>query len=293
MELYHLKPDEIQSFASNIEQVKLDHVHRLNLFNEQLIFNRITEASFHDPTVCSFGRWYASIPNTELKDNVIAHIGIVHDKLHNQASLLLNKKDQNGSFTAHEYQRFVDLQEQFIRKLDALYSSVVSTKYGIDHLTRLPNRELSQLILEKDYAMFERNNGDYCVSIVDIDHFKKVNDKYGHLAGDRVLQLTSKIFSVHLRKYDSVCRYGGEEFIFTLPDTDIVEAENIMNRLRIEIQNHSIGINEEEKISVTCSFGLSKFTLGESLEVTIDKADKALYLAKESGRNQVKVNDSQ
>jgi len=92
MEIYHLKPDEIQDFATNIEHAKRDHVHRLNLFNEQLIFNTINEAKFHDPTVCSFGQWYASIPNTTLKENVVEHIHILHDKLHNQASLLLNKK---------------------------------------------------------------------------------------------------------------------------------------------------------------------------------------------------------
>lgn len=289
MEIYHLNPDEIQEFAAHVEHARLDHIHRLNLFNEQLIFNTTNQISFHDSSVCSFGQWYASFQNEELKNNVISHIGILHEKLHKQASLLLNKKGHNDPLTAHEYQIFIDFQEQFVSALESLYNSVVSTKYGIDYLTKLPNRKLSQLILEKDYAMFERNKEEYCIAIVDIDHFKKVNDTYGHLAGDQVLQLIARIFSAGLRKYDSVCRYGGEEFIFILPKTDIVEAEKTMNRIRTEIQNHSIHLNDEENINVTCSFGLSKFTNGESLETTIDKADKALYLAKENGRNQVKL----
>lgn len=291
MEIYHLSPDEIQEFATNIERAKLDHVHRLNLFNEQLIFNTTNEVSFHDSKACVFGQWCASFPNTELKNNVISHIGILHEKLHDQASLLLNKKSHTDSLTAHEYQKFIDCQEQFINALDSLYGSVVSTKYGIDYLTKLPNRELSQLILEKHYAMFERNNGEYCVAIADLDFFKRVNDVHGHLAGDRVLQLIARMFLARLRKYDSVCRYGGEEFIFVLPNTAINEAENIMNRIRTEIENHSIHLKDRETISVTCSFGLSKFSIGESLDVTIDKADKALYLAKKNGRNQVQLSD--
>jgi len=291
MEIYHLNPDEIQEFSTNIERVKLDHVHRLNLFNEQLIFNTKNEISFHDSKTCLFGQWYASFPNVELKDNVFSHIGILHEQLHEHASLLLTKKSHNDPLTAHEYQKFIDCQEQFVNALDSLYGSVVSTKYGIDYLTKLPNRELSQLILEKHFAMFERNQGEYCIAIADIDFFKQVNDTYGHLTGDRVLQIIARIFLARLRKYDSVCRYGGEEFIFILPNTAIGEAENIMNRMRTEIQNHSIHLNDEESIIVTCSFGLSRFTTGEALDATVDKADKALYLAKKNGRNQVQLSD--
>jgi len=291
MEFYQLKPDDIIEFSAHIKQAKRDHIHRLNVFNERLIFNHLDEISFTDSHSCLFGQWVDSIQDAELKNTLFSHINIVHEQLHQQAQLVVTHKKSVANEAPHQYRRFIDLQEQFIHELDSLYDSIFSTRYEIDHLTGLPNKALSEFILNKDYSLFERNGGHYCIAMADIDLFKTVNDTFGHLTGDIVLRQVAITLSQKLRKYDSVCRYGGEEFIFSLPNTTLAKALEILNRIRIDIQNSSISFGDGQTTSVTCSFGVAEFSTKESLESMLIKADQAMYLSKEKGRNQVTASE--
>jgi len=122
--------------------------------------------------------------------------------------------------------------------------------------------------------------------------FSKMLMIYGHFVGDKVLKVVAKQFSLSLRKYDSVGRYGGEEFLFCLPKTHLTDAKNIIERVRLKIQDLSIHTDKEMGVNITCSFGLAKFTSGKSLSEIINFADEAMYFAKENGRNRVEVCDN-
>lgn len=160
-----------------------------------------------------------------------------------------------------------------------------------DKLTELKNR----MGFYSDYTkIFEKiltdTEKDRCVSlfICDIDHFKRVNDTYGHNAGDAVLKHVAEHFRINSRICDGVYRWGGEEFIVVLPDTDITQAADAADRLRVCIME-SVCHFEELDIKVTMSFGVTQLDMSKSIEDNIKDADEKLYKAKEGGRNRVIV----
>ena len=133
--------------------------------------------------------------------------------------------------------------------------------------------------------------------MTDIDFFKSVNDTYGHAVGDLVLKTIAKIVRGQLREYDIAGRYGGEEFSILLPFTKIEEAIRVAERLRKSIENYEIDISKVnpdsdiKKINVTLSLGIYEMTPDDNDEDLLKKADKALYQAKNTGRNKVVVNN--
>ena len=124
--------------------------------------------------------------------------------------------------------------------------------------------------------------------MLDIDHFKLVNDSYGHKAGDRVIQLMAKVLRDRLRATDFVARYGGEEFVALLPETRVDTAVEVINKLRAHIRELPFHF-QGEPVSITFSAGLAPFRDGVALDAVFDQADRALYQAKGAGRNQVVV----
>ena len=148
----------------------------------------------------------------------------------------------------------------------------------IGMLTRL--RELRELVAR----------GQECsIVITDLDHFKDVNDTYGHPAGDKVLVAWVSYMKQHLRPYDRAYRYGGEEFLLSFPNTDIRLAQDIVERIRQGLTAIDIGTGETLRIMVTASFGITMLDPSVSVEESIDRADIALYAAKEAGRNRAYV----
>ena len=126
--------------------------------------------------------------------------------------------------------------------------------------------------------------------MLDIDHFKKVNDTYGHQAGDMILSVLSKRLQGRMRATDWVCRYGGEEITVILTETDISMAEKIAEDLRILIEEKPFDIDNGQSISITVSIGISSYPAhAQEVPLLVSNADTALYKAKESGRNRVCV----
>ena len=157
-----------------------------------------------------------------------------------------------------------------------------------DGLTGLTNHRAFQERLSHLHALAERTNQKYSIILTDIDHFKSINDTYGHPIGDQVLKRVSAIFAGRARKVDIVARYGGEEFVLVLPDTDAVGAEHFANKLREEVGDQVMA-SEHGNFKITISMGVAEFPGdgSERLEL-IEKADQALYYCKEHGRNCVR-----
>jgi diguanylate cyclase (GGDEF)-like protein len=156
-----------------------------------------------------------------------------------------------------------------------------------DGLTGLLNHRSFQERLEQLHDLAERGDRTYSVILTDIDHFKSVNDTYGHPAGDAVLKRVSALFDRSARKVDIVARYGGEEFVLVLPDTDGEGAELFANRLREDVAAQSM-TSEHGTFNCTISMGIAEFPRdGADRAELIRFADQALYWSKEHGRNRV------
>lgn len=161
-----------------------------------------------------------------------------------------------------------------------------------DHLTGLFNRRYLMEALEREVQRAQRNSAMVSLIMMDIDHFKKINDSHGHLQGDVVLQKVAMLLQKELRSYDIAARYGGEEFVAVLPDTSLKEAYNVADRVRLSISGMRFaGSLSNERI--TSSFGIASMTATktEDIDDLLRSADDALYRAKEHGRNCIIVND--
>ncbi|MCL7462766.1 diguanylate cyclase [Pseudomonas sp. NW5] len=153
-----------------------------------------------------------------------------------------------------------------------------------DALTGLFNRRGGERHLERAYQATQELGQMLCVMLADVDHFKRINDRWGHAAGDRVLREVADLLQGNVRSSDRVVRWGGEEFLLILPSCPLKAALAQADRLR-----ELIGHNERFEIGpITLSIGVAELQVGESLASLIDRADKALYRAKNSGRNQVR-----
>lgn len=166
----------------------------------------------------------------------------------------------------------------------------------LDALTGFYNRRQLEERIKQETAKAKRQKTPLCAIMTDIDFFKKVNDIYGHAAGDLVLKLVSKTIRSQLREYDIAGRYGGEEFALLLPFTRTEEAVMVAERLRHAVENTIIDLTKvnpespQKTINVTISIGIYEFKTTDNTEDLLKKADKALYEAKDTGRNKVIIN---
>ena len=168
------------------------------------------------------------------------------------------------------------------------YQQRIEEMASTDKLTGLLNRHAFTILIDKLLAGYRREPRPMSLIMADIDHFKEINDRYGHLAGDEVLQSVAKRLQAGLRQSDLAVRWGGEEFLILLRACDLSEAERIAENLRHAIQKETFDVLKHQ-IPVTISLGVSQFTGEESTAQLVDRADEGLYRAKRGGRNQVCV----
>ncbi len=159
----------------------------------------------------------------------------------------------------------------------------------IDPLTGLPNRRALMARLQHEWARMERNGGSLSLVMADVDHFKRINDTYGHLIGDRMLQEIAKTLAGQCRTTDLPSRYGGEEFAIVVPDQAAQSAVHLAERCRQGIERIRLPFRSE-MIAATVSLGVADSSGANSPETLIDRADDALYRAKAAGRNRVLQN---
>lgn len=158
----------------------------------------------------------------------------------------------------------------------------------IDALTGLNNRAAYDRDIERELSIAERHKRPLSLMILDIDFFKKVNDTYGHAAGDKVLQSVADTLKEATRSSDVVFRYGGEEFAVLLSDVDSLTAMDVAERIRLSVRGLLIEI-DEKLINITISVGMGSYMAGEGSDSLFKRTDKALYRAKSMGRDQVKI----
>ena len=178
--------------------------------------------------------------------------------------------------------------EELEKEARKLHASLADEKRLslLDTLTRIPNRLAYEQRMEEELERFRRFGQSVCLATCDIDHFKRVNDSYGHRAGDKVLQVVAETFAASVRSTDFVARYGGEEFVFILPGSTVEDAQGLMNRIREKVSE--VGFHfRGTPVSVTVSCGITSLRQEDGIEEAFERADKAMYQAKDEGRNRV------
>jgi diguanylate cyclase len=158
----------------------------------------------------------------------------------------------------------------------------------IDPLTGLPNRAAWSERLEYEVNAWHQQGNNLSLAMLDLDHFKRINDGYGHLAGDKVLKIIANVLSKRLRATDFIARFGGEEFVLLMPDSALGDALELGERLRAAIEACPFHF-KGERVTITMSIGMAQFQPGERSDLALKRADEALYRAKAAGRNQVQA----
>lgn len=158
----------------------------------------------------------------------------------------------------------------------------------VDPLTGLPNRAAWSERLEHEVSQWQRHGNSLLLAMLDLDHFKRINDSYGHLAGDKVLKIIANVLRKRLRGTDFIARFGGEEFVLLMPDTPWAAGTRLVETLRAAIEACPFHF-KGEPVTVTVSIGLSAFKAGDRSDLVIKRADQALYRAKDAGRNRVEA----
>jgi diguanylate cyclase len=236
---------------------------------------------------CRFGQWYYKSGIAALERHPgFAEIGLEHERMHQYAASLLRASKDGVPISVKDYERFMTALKRMRLEISSVQHEVEGALFNLDPLTGTPSR-IEMLGKLREQQEFVRRDHSCVIAMVDLDHFKSVNDKCGHLVGDKVLIGTAHYIMGHLRPYDKVFRYGGEEFLICLADTDLKVGHDIIDRLREELASLRYETNGNGTLHVTVSVGLALLDPTVAVEQSIDRADRALYAAKAQGRNRV------
>lgn len=207
------------------------------------------------------------------------------------------EQQQLGELKLMRNHRFSDADLQLLEALlccliyplknATLFHKALKKAYT-DPLTQTHNRTSFEDTIKREMSLATRNATSLSLIFLDIDHFKAINDTYGHECGDTTLVLGTKWIKESLRNSDMVFRYGGEEFVILLNGTDAGGAELLAERVRVSIASHTIAFGMQT-LKITASLGVSTLRANDTLESFVQRADKAMYIAKNRGRNQVVV----
>ncbi|HIP43626.1 MAG TPA: diguanylate cyclase [Aquifex aeolicus] len=205
---------------------------------------------------------------------------------------------QNLRLTGNKDDEIYELKVSILKMMESLEKLLLKTTrekihYEImaltDSLTKLYNRRIFIEVAEKELSRASKFGDSFSIILLDIDNFKKINDTYGHDVGDIVLRTVAEVLKKNVRKMDMVVRWGGEEFIVMLPNTNLKNAVKVAEKLRKLIERTKMKLPSGEVINITVSVGVSSFKGQRSLDEIIKEADIALYTAKSRGKNRVEI----
>ena len=238
--------------------------HRVGLIYAIVFYALLLIIAYINIGVWQHGEWsFESFMRLAIASFVLVYVITINEIAQFKASQLIQENKEK--------------EQKYIEKLEHLSMT--------DSLTKLFNRRKIDELLDIELNRAHRYDRDLSLTIFDIDDFKKINDTYGHIVGDKVLIELSQLILNSIRKSDYLGRWGGEEFIIIFPETPVSQAKTITEKLRLIISEHEFhGVGR-----LTCSFGLAHNYNLDTITTIINNADKALYQAKENGKNIVKV----
>ncbi len=285
--------EDVSNALDGLNNAIIDHTKWVASWSRSAICNTPMSKEYisgHSSHECKFGQWYYSPHHDFLRENP-AFIALekLHDVMHDCVRKIISKISTGKTLASREYDKFLRHEVHFATTLAKLRDELLGLSHSYDYLTGTLNRQAFFQLLSQEHARIKRTSEFCCLMLVDIDHFKKVNDKYGHKAGDLVLRHIADFLNNNLRPYDLTCRYGGEEFLVCLPNTTAGIARTAIERLREKISQTNISVTDDITINVTASFGITLLSADEDWSMSIEHADAAMYQAKARGRNRVVV----
>ncbi|NLY13111.1 MAG: GGDEF domain-containing protein [Gammaproteobacteria bacterium] len=221
---------------------------------------------------------------TELKKRVDSRL----DRFLSTLQAYQEKREHQDAAMLERFQALAEHSKQMEKETQQLSAKLEEQRQQalLDPLTGLANRAAWNARSELEYARIQRNHSSLLLSIIDIDHFKRINDTYGHLAGDKVLKIIAQELKKRLRKTDFIARFGGEEYVILLPETPLQNGYELLDSLRLAIEACPFHFRGDP-VTITFSAGIGQVTPDETLEQAFERIDQALYSAKKIGRNTV------
>jgi diguanylate cyclase len=292
-ERQHLTAQETRNIVDALEQAIIEHGKWLSNWHRSLICklsvpHDVLAADAHQ--ISKFGKWYYKQTTPFLIEHALfKSFEQQNQELHQLAKKLACKVKNMEELSQQEYDEFLLKEIKFSGNLIKLRDEFHQALFSFDSLTRVLNRQAFLRILTQEYARASRLEKPCCIAMVDLDHFKVINDTYGHQVGDKALHAIAQFLTSNLRPYDSMCRYGGEEFLICLPYTPLPLAKSTLIRLQKGLAALEIEMTPKKPIRITASFGLVSTDPAVSVIDTINRADSAMYAAKHGGGNQVVI----
>jgi len=239
---------------------------------------------------CAFGEWYEAARMRMMGEHPsFVALGEAHQLMHCMAAKLLRRMVENSPILPEEIDEFTNVRDRMKLQLQSLRQELTDVVQNSDPLTGARNRVTMLSYLRLQHSLVQRGAQQCAIALVDVDYFKEVNDRYGHQTGDTVLAYTVQTIESMIRPYDRIYRYGGEEFLLCMPNVTVDDAVHLAKRQRKAIASNEIETEDGRAFAITASFGVAPLSASCSVEESIDKVDKALYLAKSRGRNRVEV----
>ncbi|MBU2510338.1 diguanylate cyclase [bacterium] len=285
--------NEIDQIIHMIELGLEEHSKWIKLWNSKAICQLPLPDSYLDKKAyqdCDFAKWFDRCSKENWLHQVdFESISSVHKSMHEEARKLSDQIHKGETISEEDYYKFVNFEWSFSHQLQKLKDKIARLQISFDPLTGIFNRQALMPILMQEKAYIERDGKQCCLAMADLDFFKNVNDTHGHANGDVVLQKVAGFLRNNLRPYDALFRYGGEEFLFCLPNADTDSGKRLLDRLRMDIEKMPIKVANDTVISITLSMGITQMLPKISIEDSIVQADEALYEAKNKGRNRIMV----
>lgn len=288
-----LDREQIQFLTEELEVIIAAHLAWFKHLNRTLVCGApvdkadlADDAHLHSP----FGQWYYGHEPHPLEEKADFHdLGATQKAMHDAARLaLLEALDQRRP-SPDLFDQLMDLALRLNTTLRRLQLDTIGELLTTDSLTGCASRRGMLNRLREEQARVVRIQRPCCLCLLDFDRFKRINDERGHPAGDAVLRQGMLFITGSLRKYDSIYRYGGEEFLVCLPGNPMKEAALVVERIRAGLEKLPIRLANGDILHITASFGLSELHPRHPVEEAIALADMALIRAKENGRNRVEI----
>jgi len=274
------------------------HILWLDAVAECIRHNDVALLEHKHADECVFGQWLMHEGRTIISNNSKFNaLNNLHETLHRHSlqieSAMLSKNNIHHLSCLSHLEKMEMLSLEIGTELALIETSTMITKAAKDPLTGVLNRSLLEQIFYNQYEVAIATENSFILAMCDLDRFKNINDTHGHLAGDLVLQSFAQIFQGELRNSDVIIRYGGEEFVVILPASNLEQAKNILDKIRITFYNTNVSY---EGISIASSVSIGVIEVDPMLFINHDiafthylsQADNNLYLAKSEGRNRVK-----